>query len=349
MNDKPAPSMIDLLTPIWQRALKRSSICTDENFFDLGGDAAAARQLFADITQTCGRELEPATICQAPTLAALAKLLEEPSTPQSPPLVLLRRGSKGPPIFIAPGLGDSVLTFCHLVQKIDSPRPIYGLQARGVNGVEEPLDRVEDMAERYLKGIRDLQPQGPYALIGASFGGLVMLEIAQRLSQDGKEVALLSMLDTYPHKRFLSLGQRVRVAGRLVRRDVAKLIRLQGREAFSYVVQRAKRRLRGLGSSSSTMRFPPPDGISLSPSVQRMRDGDYLAWTRYQPRFYRGRVRFVRAQVSLYFPEDAAAVWTPLVDRLGVDTVPGDHYGIITTQFEALASVLSRHLRGASQ
>jgi hypothetical protein len=42
-------------------------------------------------------------------------------------------------------------------------------------------------------------------------------------------------------------------------------------------------------------------------------------------------------------------VWSDLAHRFEVETVPGDHLGIMTTNFEALAAVLSRVLDEASQ
>ncbi|MBT2398278.1 thioesterase domain-containing protein [Streptomyces sp. ISL-100] len=46
--------------------------------------------------------------------------------------------------------------------------------------------------------IRRVQPAGPYHLLGWSFGGNVAHTIATRLRQQGEEVALLALLDSYP-------------------------------------------------------------------------------------------------------------------------------------------------------
>jgi hypothetical protein len=75
-----------------------------------------------------------------------------------------------------------------------------------------------------------------------------------------------------------------------------------------------------------------------------VRDGAYLALTRYRPRFYPGKIKFVRAETSSAFPDDAAAVWAPLAEKFEVETVPGDHLGIIATHYETLATVLSQYL-----
>lgn len=54
------------------------------------------------------------------------------------------------------------------------------------------------MADGYLEAIREVQPDGPYHLLGWSFGGLVAHAMATRLQEEGEEVALLAVLDAYP-------------------------------------------------------------------------------------------------------------------------------------------------------
>jgi acetoacetyl-CoA synthetase len=314
-------AIIEVLTPIWQRVLQLSSIHVDDDFFDLGGDSLLALQLFAEIAQTCDRELPPVTIYQARTIATLASLLEQPTTPRFPTLVLLKDGVKTPPVFIAHGLGGSVMDFFQPIRHLESDHPIYGMQSRGIDGLDEPLDSIEDMAEFHLNAIRAVQPRGPYALMGYSLGGLVAFEMAQRLSARGEKVALLAMLDAYPHMRQLSLGQRVRLAAR-----------------------QAKRGLHFLRNLNGSSPYQPPVGVSLTPAMQRVRASAYHALTRYRPRFYRGKINFVRAEVSSAFPADAAAVWAPLAESIEVATVAGDHLGMIATHYESLASVLARYL-----
>lgn len=324
MTPEATSSMIEVLTPIWQRVLQLSSIRIDDDFFDLGGDSLLALQLFTEIAQVCDRELPPVTIYQARTISALATLLEQPTAPRFPALVLLKEGARKPPIFIAHGLGGSVIDFFQPVRCMDADHPIYGMQARGIDGLDEPLDRIEDMAEFHLHAIRNLQPHGPYALIGYSLGGLVVLEMAQRLSANGEQVALLAMLDAYPHMRYLPLGQRLRLASR-----------------------QARRGLHALRSLSGSAPYQPPAGASLTPAMQRVRASAYLALTRYRPRFYTGEIKFVRAAIASGFPADAAAVWAPLAHKIEVSTVPGDHLGIIATHYESLATVLSQYLTEA--
>jgi thioesterase domain-containing protein len=76
-------------------------------------------------------------------------------------------------------------------------------------------------------------------------------------------------------------------------------------------------------------------------------DRAYLALTKYQPRPYSGRVVFVEAAAKSVFPSNPAAVWTRWIKDFEAQTVPGDHFRMLSENFESLASILSRVLRDA--
>ncbi len=343
MEHQLASEAIEILTTIWQRVLQRPAVAMDERFFDVGGDPSSASRLFAEIAKEFDRALPPETIYQAPTIADLAALLEKPAAPL-PPLALLKAGSEAPPVFITPGLGGSILEFFPLIKHLKSNHPFYGLQAKGTDGIQEPLERIEDMAEFFLDAIRAVQPRGPYFLIGYSLGGLVTLEMAQRLSERGEKVALLAMLDAYPFRRYLPFQQRVRLMSRRAAYHASIAMKLPARQALSYVLHPAQRRAHNsLDDSRDT---GAPEG-TVACAAARVRDRSNVALMRYRPRFFDGKIKFVRAQIESEFPHDPAAVWAKLAREFEVETVPGDHQGILNTHFESLASVLSRYLREA--
>ncbi|MBD3307309.1 alpha/beta fold hydrolase, partial [candidate division KSB3 bacterium] len=75
--------------------------------------------------------------------------------------------------------------------------PVYGLQPPGLEGDDLPvLTTIEAMAAFYLAEMRQIQPVGPYYLLGRCFGGVIAFEMAQQLVAQGQEVALLALLDT---------------------------------------------------------------------------------------------------------------------------------------------------------
>jgi acetoacetyl-CoA synthetase len=334
-NHKPAYSTKEILLPIWERVLQRTSIGESDNFFDLGGTPSSATRLFAEIAEEFGRDFPAVMICAAPTIETLAGLLELPTPPRIPPVLPLKTGSQNPPVFITHGLGGDVLGLADLVGKIESDRPIYGMQVRGIDGIDEPLTSIEERAQFYLDAIQQVQPRGPYFLIGYSLGGLVTLEMAQRLSARGEKIALLTMLDSYPDKRYLSVMQGTLLSLRQNKR------RAQDR------IARAVRRKRSQNPDSTDKIQRYLHSASIAGVAQRMKDADFTASRGYCPRFYHGEVRFVRAEILSYFPSDPTAVWSHLVKDLALETTPGDHVGMLTTRCQDLGALLSRYLREA--
>jgi acetoacetyl-CoA synthetase len=332
------PPAVELLIPIWQRVLQRSSIRVNDNFFDLGGNPASAAKLFGEIAEVCGRHLSPVLVYSVPTIEALAAVLEQPDQPRVPPILLLKAGTEPTPIFIAHGLGDTVLDLFQLVEKIESAHPLYGMQARGIDGVDEPLTSVEAMAQFHLEAIKQLQPHGPYFLIGYSLGGLVALEIAQRLSAGGEKIALLALVESYPHRNQLGLVQRMLVSLRLAKRQA----RLLSASAFGRTRSEISAPFGGKASQSSHYERLMRD-VS-----KRMRGSAHMALKRYRPQFYRGEMRFVRAEIGTIFPDDPVAVWSHLAEEFEIETIPGDHWSVLTTGFDKLGSTLTDYLHEAS-
>jgi len=339
--------MIGALTPIWERVLHRLSISAQDNFFDLGGDAISAVKLFGEIAREMGRELPAVWIYQAPTIAALAAVLELPAIPKIPTLALLKPGAEEPPVFMAHGLGGNVLSLFQLVKDLRTEHPIYGMQARGIDGMEEPFDRVEDEALFLLDAMQKIQPHGPYFLVGYSFGGLVTYEMARRLAERGEKVALLAMLETYPHKRFLPLAERARLRLRLIKHHARTLMKLSPRAALSYITNPAERLLYRPRKSGESVRTAPPSHAPSSTAMRRMRDQGYRAYRSYRPGSYCGKIKFVKAAISFPFPDDPASFWRKLGGELQVETVAGDHHGILRADSWELADILSRYLREA--
>ena len=337
---------IEALTEIWQHVLQRTDIGPEDEFHDLGGNDPLADRIFAEIAQVFHRELPSATITHATTIAALAEVLEQPTLPRFSPLVKLKPGSEETPVFIAHGL-DGRARFLELAKHIRSDHSIYGLQAKGVDGLDEPSERIDEMAAFYLEAIGELQPVGPYILIGYSFGGLITLEMAQRLVEAGKQVALLVLVDAYPHPRYLSPRPRLRLMARRLRRHISEMTHRPAGEAMAYLMRGLKRRLHLAGVREGDAIPSATPRLSYARTTLRVQQSAYVAYGRYRPRFYRGKISFVKAQSDSYFPDDPKVVWDKLADEFELETVPGDHLDMVTAEFEDLAAVLTRYLRGA--
>jgi amino acid adenylation domain-containing protein len=184
------------LTAIWERELEISPIGATDNFFDLGVTSVVAATLFAAIEHELGNELPLGAIFQAPTIRALARLLQASGeSSRWTSLIPIQTEGSRPPVFCVHGGAGTILHLAALSRRLGSDQPFYGLQARGLYGGASPLTTVPEMATHYLSEMRQVQPQGPWYLAGYCFGSIVAFEIAQRLRAQGEEVKLLAVFN----------------------------------------------------------------------------------------------------------------------------------------------------------
>ena len=160
---RPQDTLELVLLKIWEDVLGLGSIGLEDDFFELGGHSLLAVRLFADIEKSFGRSLPLATLFQAPTVARLAaKLREEGWAAPWSSLVLIQRGTRErPPFFCIPGVGGNILGLYDLARHLGPDQPVYGLQARGLDGQAEPLTRIRGHRGSPHRGDQDGVAQWP--------------------------------------------------------------------------------------------------------------------------------------------------------------------------------------------
>jgi acetoacetyl-CoA synthetase len=338
---------LEQLTSIWKRVLQRSDISPDSNFFDLGGNPQNAVQLQKEISEVFHISLPLLTLCEAPTLSELAAIVEGSRPPLISSVIRLKEGTRQPPVFVMHGMGGSVLEFMQLVRRIDFPHSFYGFQAKGTNGSESPLDRVEAMAQFHLEDLRRIQPQGPYLLVGFSLGALVVYEMARQLEKLGEKISLLILIEGYPNLNLVSFGQWLRVRTRVVRDHFQTMSGLPFPKAISYLTNSSERKLYQTLQRTQKDGQPEPDPALVAPGMQRTCDAAFTALRKYQPGTYSGAIKFVKAASNVHFPDTPRSYWAPLVRDYEEETVPGDHLSLLRRHYAELAKVLTEYLRAA--
>ncbi|MDB5008424.1 MAG: tycC [Mucilaginibacter sp.] len=197
----PRTATENLLAGIWVEYLGVEKIGVRDNFFELGGHSLIAVQVMTRIEKETGKRLPLAALFEKSTIEKLAALLE--SGDQSikwDSLVPIKPKGNKMPLYMVHGAGLNVLLFNTLAMNMSPDQPVYGLQAKGLNGVDAPLTRIEDIAKHYINSIMEQNSTGPYALAGYSFGGIIAFEMARQLEALGKEVKMLAMFDTYAYR-----------------------------------------------------------------------------------------------------------------------------------------------------
>ncbi|PZQ51495.1 MAG: polyketide synthase [Rhodovulum sulfidophilum] len=352
------------LADFWRGLLGVAEVGVEDSFFDLGGHSLIAARLFVMIRKEWGVDLPISALFEAPTIARIAALVaarapgarggEEVAAPvvARPPrythLVPMHSGAPGPgtPLFLVAGMFGNVLNLRHLAHLLGPDRPVYGLQAKGLHGGEEPHRTFEAAAASCLAELREIQPDGPYLLGGFSGGGITAYEMARQLGPEA--VAALVMLDTpIPARPPLSRRDRLLIRGRELRAGGAAFVTGWARAKWRYEATRLRDR------------FAPPAPVAEPHAFHDKRiEAAFLgalplyATPRWEgpllllrppldPRWRVSGGRFVDAEREYVYPDND---WTRFAPRTEVIEVPGDHDSMV---LEPNVRVLVARLRTA--
>lgn len=337
------------LRSLWERLFGFAPIGLDDDFFELGGHSLLAARMFAEIQRLTQQDFAPSTLLRAPTIRQLARVMDAAAWDLPVPLVQLRAG-QGKPFFLMHSLAGNFLEMWAVLRALDTPRPVYGLQAKGLGPDQQPHMSVVDMAREYIGHMKLVQPQGPYSIGGYSLGGLIAYEMAQQLRRAGDSVELLTLIDTHVHGRYLPLPEWLRYCGGWLRLNWRRLQSMPFEQRVDYVrkkgyvladrartaVGQKPKRPELVGDLQREANFPP--------ALRRLRGAMLVALRGYRPEPYPGRVVFLRAAIPT--AGDPLPLWRKMVrGGLEVSVTPGDHDEMINgANAKALALALARHL-----
>ena len=329
------------LVIIWQDILRAERVGVEDNFFELGGDSLLVLQMIVR-ARKAGVFLTPKQLFLHQTIAELALVASDVEAPDGDEdcLVPIRTGDQRPPLFcIHPG-GGTVFCYRELARHLPADQPVYGLQARGMDGLTPPLESVAAMADHYADLIRSVQPQGPYQLCGWSSGGIIAYEIARRLDLDEQR---LIMIDTGIPNPGDELGEDDLTTVLMTMfpgEDAERIERMRGlshEEQLEYFREQAER---------AGQVVPGLDAAYLHFAYEVFKAGAN-AMLAYRPSAYEGNIRLVRGNSDATpLHKDPLLGWGPWA-RGGVEVLPieGDHIALFESPtVEKLGAIISAQL-----
>jgi thioesterase domain-containing protein len=344
-----------LLAGIWSQLLGVDRVGIHDDFFDLGGHSMLAVRLFARIEAVTERKLPLTVLFQRPTVAQLAELIHLESAPVDwSSLVPIRTHGSKPPLFCVHPAGGYTLYYRDLAARLDPDQPIYSLQSKGLDGQEYPFSCLEEIVADYVKEIRNVQPHGPYYLAGLCFGGVAAFEMAQQIRDQGEEVALVALLDTYTpdYERQLGSSLSLKTIFHRVRERVdlefSNLAELRRRERPAYVLEKMRRvcfyTYLWIRSIYHRIRHP------RTRELKHVEAANLRAMQSYEPQVYPGRVTLFRAaKQPAGNGYDPTLGWRGLASGgLDIQEVAGYHSTIaVEPQVKDLAAKLTASLNRA--
>ena len=343
---------VETLTGFFGEVLGRHDIGPDDDFFHEGGDSLLALELLVRIEQRFGIRPRVSVLFDSRTprtIAASLGLEGESPGPSDDAALVLRDGDTGvPPLWLWPGADGVLLLFQPLVARLDPGLRVLGVEYPGTRGERTPFDSVEEIGEYCHRALLAAQPEGPYRMLGYSLGGLVAVDVAQRLLADGNEVEYVGAIESGLAGVADRRGRMAKFAdawrGRGPRFAVSRM-----RSSLRTRAKVAGARLRTALEGRVIERFGlrPSDRLLFLRMEDRLRD----AGLRYRP-------PALDTEVHVYLGDDATDQWLAAMTKewgavagrgLHVEHVSGSHVDNSMLREPDVASVaerVEREMRG---
>jgi amino acid adenylation domain-containing protein len=323
--------MQKMLTEIWKEALHLENIGIDDNFFEIGGHSLIAIRIIRTIETKTDRRFPITALFESPTIRKLSRLLESEEKPNVwNSLVPIKANGSRPTLYVVHGSGLTVLVFHGLAMNLDPDQPVFGLQARGLNGVDEPFDNMEEIAAYYVSEIIQQNPAGPYSLAGYSFGGIVAFEMAKQLKAMGREINMLAIFDTNADNSYYFDSPKIRMKKKLKRqlpkfnfilrsffKSPAEVLKYQ----FNLFRLKIRERLRSAGL---IYKVEDVENIANEHKINEQHD---IAFAKYKMSPFDGAIDLFRVKGRNYFLDDPVYLgWKPYaIQGIEIHEISGDH------------------------
>jgi amino acid adenylation domain-containing protein len=330
---EPRDSTETYLKQIWENVLGVHNISIRDNFLDLGGHSVNAITLCARISKAYGTNVPVRAIYDAPTVEQMAAFLRQEIalSPPSSTIPIQPHGSHRPLFCVHPA-GGLVHCYVTLARYLGRDQPLYGIQSRGLDEGQEPITKIELMADLYIQDLRRIQPKGPYQIIGLSMGALVAFEMALQLIAAGEDVSFLGLLDGACHadlldfyaegweRSLLEWEQEYIIVNAEIELGIPpdQMRQLEWEEALTHYVEGVK------------LRDKLPSDITVAQFRRFLRTfaTNSRAGRSYRPKPYQGRISLFRTEIAE--GDDDTYGWRQFaLGGVDVYPLPGQHGNFI--------------------
>lgn len=166
---------------LWEQALQHQPIGIDDDFFSLGGNSINAIGLMTQLSKLYGKDILLSDFWAQPSIAALSETL---SVARQSAMVALNKQADAPTLFCFPPIAGFGAVFSGLAEQLSWACYSFDIVA----GI--------DWLDYSIAAIKQVQPQGPYVLLGYSAGGNYAYNVAAAMQSRGERISALILIDS---------------------------------------------------------------------------------------------------------------------------------------------------------
>jgi amino acid adenylation domain-containing protein len=333
--EEPADQFEELVAKIWKQVLRREKIHRKSDFFALGGHSLMAVELMVLLERETGLKLPVNSIFRFPVLQDFAILFHpqnEVEISWKSVVPIKPKGSKIP-LFLIHGAGANITPFYGLAEHLDAEQPVYGIQAKGLDGKEEPLHTIEEMAAYYLEEIRKVYPKGPFHVGGQSFGAYVAFEMAKQMKSKGEPVGRVFLFDVSAYQSDVKMNTwdrfKLKVFQEFEKRVIDVSLAVNHPDSFRRMKANSFARKKG-----NFQRWFGTDNVQNEPdqfeTIEKIRKINHRAMDEYLLSYYDDEIIVFKAKIKTFFVGDNEYYgWKPYAKSVVPVDVEGDHNSMV--------------------
>ncbi|HCS59981.1 MAG TPA: hypothetical protein DIW46_01080, partial [Microbacterium sp.] len=198
-----------------------AAVSADDDFFGLGGNSISSIQLVTR-ARRAGISVTATEVFSARTISALARLADARKSQETDDMrsadeqtSTVISGANGPApadaianvlmerpasrfLFCAHAKYGYASCYAALVDYVPDDVGVVGLQDPSHAAIDLEFSSMGELAAVYADAVQRVQENGPYDLLGWSFGGHIVFAIGQELRARGETVSSVTIVDTSP-------------------------------------------------------------------------------------------------------------------------------------------------------
>ncbi|WP_407873315.1 non-ribosomal peptide synthase/polyketide synthase [Paenibacillus melissococcoides] len=198
----PRNALEQALADLWQEVLGVERVGIEDDFFEIGGQSLKLIQVIGKIRRKLKLDISLRDAFAYTTVSELAQFFEARGSKREDNEVSMWNPDNGLSLFCFPPIVGYGQVFMRMAEELQETAAIYAFDFIGA----------EDVIRHYTNRIQTLQPEGALHLLGYSAGGNLAFEVAKQLESEGREVAHLILLDSYPRKTALQAADQAAYA-----------------------------------------------------------------------------------------------------------------------------------------